>query len=73
MAASVDEEPKQNKKMLFYDLEMYLDKNILCILTNETQIEGRLVYFDEIANCIIETGKKKTFVFGKSIAMICQQ
>ncbi|ORD94445.1 hypothetical protein ECANGB1_707 [Enterospora canceri] len=61
----------RQKKILFHDLSLYLNKNVMVVLSSGETLLGKLTHFDEVANSIIENGKKKQFVLGKAITMIC--
>lgn len=64
---------RNNKKTLFYNLESYLNTEIICFLSNGKNIYGKLIAYDEATNCILNIDNiKNTLVLGKSIIMICQ-
>ena len=64
---------RNNKKTLFYNLESYLNTEIICFLSNGNSIYGKLITYDEATNCILNVNNTKNIlVLGKSIIMICQ-
>ncbi|OQS55115.1 hypothetical protein EHP00_293 [Ecytonucleospora hepatopenaei] len=69
-ADAADKKQPLHKTLLFSDLSNFMDKDIAIFLTNEEIIQGKLVYYDEIANCILENGNKRMFIFGKTISNI---
>ena len=64
---------RNNKKTLFYNLESYLNTEIIRFLSNGKSIYGKLITYDEATNCILNVNNTKNIlVLGKSIIMICQ-
>ena len=64
---------RNNKKTLFYNLESYLNTEIICFLSNGKSIYVKLITYDEATNCILNVNNTKNIlVLGKSIIMICQ-
>lgn len=58
-------------KALFNDVSSFKGKNISLLLRGGAILSGKLISFDEVANCVIEQKmNQKTIVFGKSIVSI---
>lgn len=70
------ETPKENSDKtqcvaLFNDLKTFLNRNVQIALYGGEKIIGKIISFDEVANCILECeNKQKIIVLGKSITGI---
>lgn len=59
-------------KMLFNDLCKFHNKKVLISVYGGEEVSGKLLGYDEVANCVLESGQhKKIIVLGKSITSIC--
>ncbi len=63
----------KKKTTLFNDLRRFKRKKISIFTFGGDIVQGQLLGYDEVANCVIETdNKKKTVVFGKCISLVCE-
>lgn len=64
-------ERKASNITLFNDLKLFKNKNITICFYGGTSVVGKLLSYDEIANCILEQeNRKKLIVLGRSIMQI---
>lgn len=64
-------EKREKIKTLFNDLHIFKDKNITIHFYGGATVCGKLLGFDEIANCILEQeNNRKVIVLGRSILKI---
>lgn len=61
---------KSHHVTLFNDLSNFINKNVQISIYGGDEVLGRLISFDEVANCILELTGKKIIVLGKSIKAI---
>ena len=67
-----DKDEKSKKRTLFNDLRRFKKHTVSIISYGGEVIKGKLIGYDEVSNCIIETEEKnKIVVFGKLISMVC--
>lgn len=63
---------KEPKRTLFNDLSQFKNTHVSIITFGGEIVRGKLVCYDEVANCVVEDKEKGTaLVFGKSITMVC--
>ncbi len=68
-----DKPEKQIKRTLFNDLKRFKHSNVSIIICGGEIVKGKLLGYDEVANCVIEDEQKKiSVVFGKSVTMVCE-
>ena len=65
-------EEKSVPKTLFNDLEAFRNRQVTISFYGGESVSGRLLGFDDVANCILKTDKKRMIVIGKSIAAVCE-
>lgn len=70
---SAEKIERPGKKTLFNDLVQFNNLQVSIIMHGGEVIKGKLVGYDEVANCVLEEENKNlTVLFGKSIVMICE-
>lgn len=70
---TTEKSEKQPKRTLFNDLRRFKNTNVTIIVFGGELVKGKLLGYDEVANCVIEDEKKNQMVvFGKSITMVCE-
>ncbi|ELA42943.1 uncharacterized protein VICG_00258 [Vittaforma corneae ATCC 50505] len=63
---------KPPKRTLFNDLRRFKNTHVSIITFGGEAVKGKLLGYDEVANCVIEDENRKiTVVFGKAITMVC--
>ncbi|KAM0681742.1 hypothetical protein GINT2_000256 [Glugoides intestinalis] len=68
-----EEQGRMPKRTLFNDLSNFKNSNVTLVTFGGENIKGKLVGYDEVANCVIEDENSKRFiVFGKAIYMVCE-
>jgi small nuclear ribonucleoprotein (snRNP)-like protein len=69
---NVEREEKSKKRSLFNDLRRFKKHNVSILTYGGDMIQGKLIGYDEVSNCILETAQNnKIVVFGKLISMVC--
>lgn len=69
----VERDEKNRKRTLFNDLRRFKKHNVSIFTFDGEIVQGKLIGYDEVANCIIEgENSKKTIVFGKVISLVCE-
>lgn len=72
-APAVERPEKQPRRSLFNDLAQFKDRDVLIAMFGGETVKGKLVGYDEVANCVLEDEGKRIVVFGKSISMVCEE
>lgn len=60
------------KRTLFNDLRRFRNSSVSIITFGGEAVKGRLLGYDEVANCVVVDENGRTaVVFGKAITMVC--
>lgn len=68
----LEKDEKSKKRTIFNDLRRFKRHDISILTFGGEVVKGKLIGYDEVANCVLETEqKRKVVVFGKLILMVC--
>lgn len=68
-----EEQGRVPKRTIFNDLSNFKNSNVTLVTFGGESIKGKLLGYDEVANCVIEGENSRRFiVFGKAIYMVCE-
>lgn len=68
-----DRGDRQSTRTIFNDLERFKNSNVTIFFYGDSSVSGKLVGYDEVANCVLEReDKPRAVVLGRAITMICE-
>lgn len=64
---------KQTIKTIFNSLRRFKDSRVTIFFYGGDSVVGRLIGYDEVANCVLERENEPTVVvLGRAITMVCE-